>query len=266
MNANIQLLKSITIIILLAFLWIPTAQAEVVNDLLEIQDNHINDKSGRENQETLMLSKTNLSPRVPSKSAIENYNSQYRFKYKIGEEPVENISWFNWIFIYIFRFFFYLMSIPLVRILLIIIIVALILWRLVKMGLIDTAGFSGKRKLKRQFDDGYNILENDLEHNYDKLISDAVSQKNYRLAIRLLFLKNLKILSDREMIVWDKKKTNNNYIYEISDGELRKKYAQNSLIFDYVWYGEFEIDEADYAIIHQQYDEFYKNVRKYAVP
>jgi len=50
--------------------------------------------------------------------------------------------------------------------------------------------------------------ENIHELNFDKLISEALAQQHYREGIRLLFLKSLKLLTDRQFIHWQAGKTN----------------------------------------------------------
>ena len=55
------------------------------------------------------------------------------------------------------------------------------------------------------------IDENIHELDFDLLITEAVSQQDYRKAVRLNYLKTLKLLSDREVIAWEANKTNQNW-------------------------------------------------------
>lgn len=103
--------------------------------------------------------------------------------------------------------------------------------------------------------EGFNFIEEDItEINFDKLIEDAIAQKNYRLATRYLYLRSLKNLSKKKIIEWHYDKTNSDYLNEIANAETKKIFKRISYIYDYVWYGEFALDE----------DMFQKNQRDFA--
>lgn len=88
------------------------------------------------------------------------------------------------------------------------------------------------------------VEENIKDVNFDTLIADALNDNNYRLATRYLYLKSLKILTNKNIIEWHYDKTNNDYINEIKDENTKYVFKRISYIYDYVWYGEFPIDEA----------------------
>jgi hypothetical protein len=85
------------------------------------------------------------------------------------------------------------------------------------------------------------------EANFKELIEETKAAGNYRLALRYYFLWVLKSLSYREMIRWDRDKTNNDYLYEIKDNALRKDFEYLSYVYDHSWYGDFPIDERAFA-------------------
>ncbi|SHG41735.1 hypothetical protein [Winogradskyella jejuensis] len=95
--------------------------------------------------------------------------------------------------------------------------------------------------------DGFNYIEENIETiDFDSLITDALKDNNYRLATRFLYLKSLKTLSTKGIIEWHYDKTNNDYLQEIKDNQVKSLFKRASYIYDYVWYGEFPIDEANY--------------------
>lgn len=95
--------------------------------------------------------------------------------------------------------------------------------------------------------DGFSYIEEDIETiNFDKLIATALKDNNYRLATRYLYLKSLKALSTKDIIEWHFDKTNNDYLKEIKDNQIKLLFSRASYIYDYVWYGEFTIDENSY--------------------
>ncbi len=95
--------------------------------------------------------------------------------------------------------------------------------------------------------DGFHFVEENIsEVNFDKLIEDAANQKNFRLATRYMYLKSLKKLASRQIIEWHYDKTNSDYLNEITNLETRKIFKRISYIYDYVWYGEFAVDQEMY--------------------
>ena len=60
---------------------------------------------------------------------------------------------------------------------------------------------------------------------------------------RYLFLKSLKLLSDNDIIEYKKEKTNYQYLAEIKDMQLARTFREVAYRFDWIWYGDFPIDE-----------------------
>jgi hypothetical protein len=90
------------------------------------------------------------------------------------------------------------------------------------------------------------VEENLKDVHFETLIEDALNQQNYRLATRYLYLKSLKILTNKQIIEWHFDKTNSEYLTEITDENTKSVFKRISYIYEYVWYGEFLIDEAIY--------------------
>lgn len=95
--------------------------------------------------------------------------------------------------------------------------------------------------------DGFSYVEENIEQiDFDKLISKALKANNYRLATRYLYLKSLKVLANKKTIEWHYEKTNSDYFNEIKDSKIKALFMRVSYIYDYVWYGEFPINEASF--------------------
>lgn len=113
--------------------------------------------------------------------------------------------------------------------------------------------FSG-RKFKTRKEPEYSVYEENIHDiNFGDEIEQAVQSKNYRKAIRLFYLKSLKLLSDAGHIQWQINKTNTDYRREISHKALREEFDFLSLAFEYVWYGEFEPTEETFL---ETFDKF----------
>ena len=91
-----------------------------------------------------------------------------------------------------------------------------------------------------------NVEQNIHTTNFNSLIKEALANNDFRLAIRYHYLQVLKTLSKKGKIEWDTEKTNYDYYRELKDKDIKKQFQYISYIYDYCWYGEFEIKDIDY--------------------
>ncbi len=104
------------------------------------------------------------------------------------------------------------------------------------------------------------LSENIHELAFPSLIQQAVREQNYRQATRLHYLQALKILSERQLIHWQKDKTNRSYVYELSSESLQKSFEQLTTEFEYIWYGNFGIDLETFSIVEQHFNHFNRSI------
>ena len=93
--------------------------------------------------------------------------------------------------------------------------------------------------------------------NFDDLISSAIETKNYKLAIRYLYLKSLQLLSDHEIIELKENKTNHQYLSEIKNSRISGAFRNAMIIFEWIWYGEFSIDERTMNSSRDEFNELF---------
>lgn len=199
-----------------------------------------------------------VDTRIPDKDKIEEFKKDSRFDYVRNKPQGAQISWWDRLLYDISEFINNLLgsvaesgALSFVVITICIIAVCLLLLKL--MG-VDYRTVLGKKKIDTPEIDIY--IENVHDMNFDALISNALKNRDYRLAIRFLYLKNLKLLSDKEIITWNANKTNYSYQYEIKNNDLRSKFLETTLIFDYVWYGEFPVEETGFSQISLRLNDF----------
>jgi hypothetical protein len=97
--------------------------------------------------------------------------------------------------------------------------------------------------------------------NMDRLIAQALQQKNYRLAIRYQYLNCLHKLAEKGLVQFAADKTNYQYVSELSGKPaLRNEFAGLTLHYEYVWYGEFDIDDVIYKKIEPGFTAFYNKL------
>ena len=108
-----------------------------------------------------------------------------------------------------------------------------------------------------RFTEEEQIIKNE---DIPSLIRDAINQGNYRLAIRYYYLLSLKYLEKNESISWQPQKTNEDYIKEINNELLKVDFRKITRIYDYVWYGEFNIDVLKFETLKLPFENLNKTI------
>lgn len=91
------------------------------------------------------------------------------------------------------------------------------------------------------------LSEEDIHSlDFNSLITKAKNEKNYRLTTRYYYLWLLKSFTDKKIIEWDIEKTNGDYINEISNATLKSEFQFLSYVYEYSWYGEFNLTQTDF--------------------
>lgn len=105
--------------------------------------------------------------------------------------------------------------------------------------------------------------EDELIKNEDitLLINKAIEDKNYRLAIRYYYLLILQKLSNSNVINWEQQKTNEDYIKEIKQEAIKNKFISSTYLYDFVWYGNFEVDETAFLKAQHKFNELSKLIK-----
>jgi len=101
------------------------------------------------------------------------------------------------------------------------------------------------------------IEDIDAEANYKA----ALAAGNYRLAIRMQFIRCLQLLTEKEHIEWEKKKTNRDYYREISETEIKYDFRELATIFERCWYSDVELDVTLFRNYDQRFFNFINKLR-----
>lgn len=144
-------------------------------------------------------------------------------------------------------------------ILIIVAIIVLVILKLTNTGV--STLFSGRAHKAEKTDA---TLEDVDIHaiDYEKQIAEAISKRDYRLAVRLWFLRTLKSFSDKELVNWKIDKTNSDYYYELSGTAYQKEFGEVSNVYDYIWYGEFPVDESSYSKAEGKFRDLFGKIKK----
>ncbi|MEO7312159.1 MAG: hypothetical protein ABIX01_17280 [Chitinophagaceae bacterium] len=103
---------------------------------------------------------------------------------------------------------------------------------------------------------GEDIPENDLEG----LLQRAIRNGQYRLAVRYQFLKTINKLGEKGILNLGTDKTNYQYASEIQHRPYAAGFAKICLQFEYVWFGEFELNKDQFENIRQYHQQFLKEI------
>jgi hypothetical protein len=93
------------------------------------------------------------------------------------------------------------------------------------------------------------------------MLEKALDEKLYRLAVRLTYLIVLKQLSESGKIHWQADKTNRSYLDENGDKSLQQPFANLTRLYEYVWYGDFDINAGHYKDIETDFNELNRCLR-----
>ncbi len=96
--------------------------------------------------------------------------------------------------------------------------------------------------------------------NFNDKIKESLSQNDYRLAIRWHYLKTLFILDKNQLIVFVPFKTNIDYANELQGKSIQSDFKKLSRIYEYIWYGQFILDEKAYHINAAEFEAVEKQI------
>lgn len=208
----------------------------------------------------MIIDSSKIVPAKFDKDAISRYKEQKAFKY--DEVQTQQLSWWDrfwmWFWKTVARLFTGAASNSISRYFFIGLGVALVLYLIIKA--IGVKNIFSKKSKEAILP--YDVLnENIHEIDYDKELQRLVAEKKYRLAVRLLYLQALKKLTDAQIITWQPDKTNYNYLTEISETGLKDRFTKLTLQFDYIWYGDFPVDENRFKPINQSFNQFNEQIK-----
>ena len=103
------------------------------------------------------------------------------------------------------------------------------------------------------------VIEEENANDPDSLLRNAIRNGNYRLAVRYLYLQSLQRLSEKKFIEINANKTNYEYVMEVRRHKFANEFASLTLQYEYVWYGEYPVDERLFEQIQGRFTQFNKN-------
>ncbi|MFV0592414.1 MAG: DUF4129 domain-containing protein [Draconibacterium sp.] len=187
------------------------------------------------------------------KTRLDEYRNDKDFQYE-NNAYRSNTLW-NKVQYYFYKFLRFLFgkegAAPVIRYLF---LVGVIIFVVLQLSGTKLKWFLGKENKSRQ--GVVSIPDEDISGiNLSELADKALSEGNLRLCVRYRYLQLLKILDEKAYISWHRDKTNRDYLAEISQPEIRRQFQQQTLVFDYVWYGEFQLTEEQFKWVNSGFQD-----------
>lgn len=95
------------------------------------------------------------------------------------------------------------------------------------------------------------------DDNLDEKIKKAVDAKDRRMAVRYMYLKALRLLNDKQWIRFHADATNYEYVNQMSGHKLASEFGFLTRVYDYMWYGEFTLNDEQFDLVHKNFSHFY---------
>ena len=95
---------------------------------------------------------------------------------------------------------------------------------------------------------------------FEKMINDAIINKDFRSAIRYLYLQTLQKLSTSGIIQLSHDKTNYEYVKELSGRIHQNEFASLTRNYEYVWYGKFNIDQEIFNRLQKDFKQYHQKL------
>jgi len=211
----------------------------------------------------LQIDSSELSAKHFNQTALDKYANDPAFNYYTKKFKPQESLWdrfWRWFWQMIRRLFPDLTpgaptpAISYVLIGLVVIFVLFVIYKLLSSDLSNMFSRESKETMLP-----YNeSLENIHEITFDEEIEKALAARNYKLAVRLLYLSSLKQLNDAQLIHWQIEKTNSVYLEELTNVDQRQSFSVLTRQFEYIWYGNFPVDGQSFTNIQTLFADFKK--------
>lgn len=251
-----------------AFAQTPAADSTVVADTTrrakdspirnEVDEYEV-DEIADDPRDTIMVAapddRSPQTARYPDESDLNTYRTDRDYQYSDDIPPPDSLigKFFSWFFSQLRDFFTSPAYQGFWRYVLLICIAALVIYLGIKA---EFLGFLVPGRGSQTTLDYENLKEDIHAINFDQELEAASGQGNYRLGVRLLYLRTLKQLTDRHLIDWQPDKTNQQYGYELAGQPFAAEFNALTRDFDYVWYGDFPVDKAQFDTLQSNFGAF----------
>lgn len=105
--------------------------------------------------------------------------------------------------------------------------------------------------------------EQDLENaSFDDLLQQCILEKDYRTAVRLLYLITIQNLHQAGKIQWKKEKTNRHFLHEMKNDSSFDLFKKLTTTYEIIWYGDHVPEETIFSKIYASYTSYNSSISK----
>lgn len=143
--------------------------------------------------------------------------------------------------------------------------IAVTLLVLIIIGLVVAiiANQKSNTKIARELEHSIEEAEKNIDTtNLDYLLQKALDNGEYRLALRIYYLKVIKLLNEKSLINFKPEKTNYNYVVEMMGHNDHKAFKSLTTSYEYFWYGDKDINEDIYQNQTRQFSSFINKIER----
>lgn len=137
------------------------------------------------------------------------------------------------------------------------VLLVLLIYRIIVVNNLYMTGNSRKRKEE--------VIEGEVsdieDNNLDQKIQAAVQAKQFRPAVRLMYLKALRSLNDKGWIRYHAQSTNYEYVNQVQSYGVGNEFRFMTHVYEYVWYGEFPLSEDQFGKVYQNFQQFFNTIK-----
>lgn len=95
----------------------------------------------------------------------------------------------------------------------------------------------------------------------DAKITQSIASGDHRAAVRFMYLKGLQRLDLAGLISYHPQATNYEYTRQLKTHALAGDFEWLTHVYEYIWYGEFRVNEEQFGLLRAYFEKFYKSVR-----
>jgi len=97
------------------------------------------------------------------------------------------------------------------------------------------------------------------KEDLEEILKDSLQKKDYKQAVRYYYLLVLQHFIEKKVIDWNQDKTNEDFIKQLKNTAYSDGFIQITRIYDFVWYGDFEIDEKQFVKAEEVFKKLLKS-------
>ncbi|MCG2615691.1 DUF4129 domain-containing protein [Terrimonas sp. NA20] len=109
------------------------------------------------------------------------------------------------------------------------------------------------QETEANFDDIFSV-------NYQLEIGKAIASGNMNFAVRLLYLRLLSKMAERNIIEYKQDRTNMDYLMQLYKTKYYQDYFRLTRHYEYAWYGQFPVDRGKFELIRSEFENFERNL------